>query len=99
MDISTEAAYITATAIGAIMPPIIAVIQKRRWSDETRYLVALICYLIVSLAIAFIENDTDTTGFKLKNWLELFLPMALAGISSFKLVWNDLAAKIEEKTT
>lgn len=93
-----ETAFIVSTAIGGILPPLIAVMQKRKWSDEVRYLVALVVYLIVSLAIAFVENDADTTGFSLKDWLTLFMPMALAGISSFKLVWDDLAHKIEEKT-
>jgi len=62
--------------------------------------VAMAVYLVLSLGIWFLANDTDTQGFDVHDWFRLFAPMALAGISSFKLLWADTVVPvIEEKTS
>jgi hypothetical protein len=91
---------IVAIIIGTLAPLLIAVVQRRDWPDEVRYGVALAVYLGLTVLTYFFQNETSLAGLGWRDFIRLFAPMFIAGVTAFQLLWKRTAAPvIEEKTT
>jgi hypothetical protein len=93
-------AQIIAALGGLLLPPFIAIFQRRKWGDETRFLVAGAVYLAAAAVAYWFENGADFAGMSVRGYARIFAPVMLTAVGSFQLLWKrSLAPRIEAATT
>ena len=84
-------------AMGAlVVPPIIAIINQRRWPSQVKGLVALAVCLLYALAVVWIRGGVD-----LQHWRNSALVIGAAAFAMYKLWWqpSGIAPAIEAVTS
>lgn len=85
---------------GSLLPLLIAVIQRKSWSDQLRFTVALVVYVATATFSALFLGDVGGNGLDWRGWIRAFAPIFIAAVTSFQLVWKrTLASTIERATT
>ncbi len=77
-----------AMIVGFILPAVIAVIQKVKWSDQVRSLVAFVICIITSVGTLFFNDGfTDWT-----NTPKVFLLIMVTAITTYQGFWKPTGA-------
>jgi amino acid transporter len=83
--------------IGAVLPPLLAVVQQPKWPDWLRALVTLLVCVVVGLGNVYLNGDlTHATSV-----VEAILLVLVAALSTYKGLWKPtgVADKIESATS
>lgn len=93
-DIGIEPVDLTMAAF--VLPPIISIINQRKWISEVKALSALLICAVYSAGVTVIRHEI--------NWLEwrnALLQVCAGTFVSYKMFWipSGLAAKIENATS
>lgn len=84
-----------AVIIGFLAPPVIAAINREKWSSEVKGVVAFLLCLVAAAATAWYEASLDTHN------LRKTIPLVFgAAIMSYHQFWRPtgIAPSIEKKT-
>lgn len=95
----TDSQLIASTIIGVFAPWLIAVIQRRDWSTELRYIAALLTYLALSAFVQLFTEGFDTTDWGWRDYFKVAAIMVITGQSAFQLVWRKTVAPVIENKT
>lgn len=81
---------------GFFLPPVLAIIQQRQWSDQLRAGVAFLACLLVGAGVAYFQGDL--TG---RRFVTGALVVMVTGLSTYRNFWKPtgIAPTIEEKTS
>ena len=93
-DIGIEPVDLTMAAF--VLPPIISILNQRKWQSEIKALVALLICAVYSAVVTLLRHEI--------NWLEwrnALLQVCAGTFVAYKLFWipSGLAAKIENRTS
>jgi hypothetical protein len=93
-DIGIEPVDLTMAAF--VLPPIISILNQRKWRTEVKALVALLVCGVYSAGVTLLRHEI--------NWLEwrnALLQVCAGTFVAYKMFWNPsgLAAKIENATS
>lgn len=78
-----------------VLPPVISLINQRRWPDEMRGLVALGVCVFYSLVLTVVRQDLDWT-----QWRNVVLQVLVGAFGAYKLFWqpSNIGPRIEAAT-
>lgn len=80
----------------AIMPPVIALLNQRRWSAQLKGLVALLACLAAAVGVELIRGPLA-----LSSWRDTALVVAGSAFAGYQLWWrpSGIAPAVEAATT
>lgn len=83
--------------LGFLVPPILAVIQQPKWSQQVRSLVTFGFALLVGFGNVWLNGDLS----KAADWTSAILIVLISAISTYKGFWkpSGIAPAIETKTS
>lgn len=84
------------TMAAFVLPPLISLVNQRRWPSEVKALVALgLCVVYAALA-TLVRGDVSW-----QEWRNATLQVTAATLAAYKLFWNpsNLAPRLETATT
>jgi hypothetical protein len=84
------------TMAAFVLPPIIALLNQRKWPTEIKALMALLVCAIYSGAVTLVRGE-----YGWQEWRNALLQVSAGTFVAYKLFWNPsgLAAKIENRTS
>lgn len=87
--------------LGIFLPGLIAIIQRRKWPDLVRTLVAYAVYVLTTALTMWFTASMGDPPEDARAWVRLFLIILATAYTSFAVVWKPtgLAAHIEERTS
>ncbi len=79
-----------------ILPPLVALINQRKWPSQLKGLVALLVMCVYALGASWLRGPLDFS-----DWRNTALTVAAAGFAAYKLWWqpSGIAPAIEEATS
>lgn len=85
-----------STFIGAVLPPLIALVNQATWSPAWRFIVAVITSIITAGVTVWLRGE-----FNPDNWFRSALVVALAAIATYHAGWkpSGIAPAIEVATS
>ena len=85
-----------STFIGAVLPPLIALVNQARWSPAMKFIVAVLTSIITSAVTVWLKNE-----FNPHNWFRSALVIALAALTTYHVAWkpSGIAPSIEVATS
>jgi hypothetical protein len=80
----------------AIMPPVIALLNQRRWSSPVKGVVALVACLVAALVVEFVRGPIESG-----DWRDTALVVAGSAFVSFRTFWapSGIAPALEKATS
>jgi hypothetical protein len=93
-DLGIEPVDLTMAAF--VLPPIIALLNQRKWPTEAKALIALAVCAAYSAGVTLIRGE-----YGWQEWRNALLQVCGGTFVAYKLFWNPsgLAAKIENRTS
>lgn len=84
-----------AAIVGFALPPMLAIVQQSKWSDQVRSLVAFAACAVAGAGTAYFQGDF--TG---KRFVEAGLTVLVTAMATYQSFWKPtkIAPAIEEKT-
>lgn len=85
-----------STFIGAVLPPLIALVNQATWSSAWKFIVAVLTSIAVSAVTVWLRGEFSPT-----NWFRSALVVALAAIATYHTGWkpSGIAPSIEVATS
>lgn len=82
--------------VGALTPPLVAVIQQPKWNGTARTVFMLLAAVVDGVVISWLQGDLDFT-----RWANSALVAGVAIITAYYGIWKPtgVAPKIEAKTS
>lgn len=79
-----------------VLPPIIAIINRKHWSDEVRALVAMAVCMLYSAIITITRQDLDW-----HQWRNTLLQVFIGAFGAYQIFWkpSNIAPDIEAATS
>lgn len=80
----------------AIMPPVIAVLNRRAWSSQAKGAVAMVACLLAALLVEFLRGPLAVTG-----WRDTAIVVAGSSMVAYRLWWqpSGIAPAVEAATS
>jgi hypothetical protein len=89
-------AQLWALVVGALLPPLVAVVQQRHWPTWLRTLVGVVASLVAGTGTVLVQH-----GWSWHDWVGTSLLILVASVSTYRGVWkkSGIAPKIEAMTS
>ncbi len=71
--------------VGFILPPVLALVMRKGWSDALKASVAFAACLVVAAGNAYLNNQLD-----LSDWVKSALITLVLAVSTYKGFWKQI---------
>ena len=81
--------------VGFLLPPMVAVIQQKSWSDSVRAMVTFACCIVAALGICYFSAMLDGKGI-----ISAVLTILVTAVATYKAFWHKIGiSDVIEKLT